>query len=65
VLDEQGARPLRAIVDFDEAWMEIRRGPQGDRERARSLLALASEQFRSIGMPGWIRRAAELRRQLA
>ena len=33
VLDEQGARPLRALVDLDEAWMEIRRGPHGDRGR--------------------------------
>jgi len=30
VLDEQGARPLRAIIDFDEAWMEVRRGEAGD-----------------------------------
>jgi hypothetical protein len=26
VLDEQGARPLRAITDFGEAWMEARHG---------------------------------------
>src|SRR5262249_52893843 len=36
VLDEQGARPLRALVDLDEAWMEVRRGPQGDRDHARA-----------------------------
>jgi hypothetical protein len=30
VLEEQGARPLRAIADFDEAWMYIRRGALGD-----------------------------------
>jgi hypothetical protein len=35
VLDEQGARPMRAIVDFDEAWMYLRRSASGDRERAR------------------------------
>ncbi|HBZ70200.1 MAG TPA: hypothetical protein DEP35_10875 [Deltaproteobacteria bacterium] len=29
VLEEQGARPLRAITDFDEAWMEVRRGEAG------------------------------------
>src|SRR5262249_60435736 len=34
VLDEQGARPLRALVDLDEAWMEIRRGPHGNADRA-------------------------------
>jgi hypothetical protein len=52
VLDEQGARPLRALVDLDEAWMEVRRGPHGDRDRARALLDVACEQFQAIGMPG-------------
>jgi hypothetical protein len=61
VLDEQGARPLRALVDLDEAWMEVRRGPDGDRDRARALLDVACEQFQAIGMPGWIERAEALR----
>jgi hypothetical protein len=61
VLDEQGARPLRALVDLDEAWMEIRRGPHGDHDRARALLDVACEQFQAIGMPGWIERAEALR----
>ncbi len=61
VLDEQGARPLRALVDLDEAWMEVRRGPHGDRDRARALLDVACEQFQAIGMPGWIERAEALR----
>jgi class 3 adenylate cyclase len=61
VLDEQGARPLRALVDLDEAWMEVRRGPHGDRNRARALLDVACEQFQAIGMPGWIERAEALR----
>jgi tetratricopeptide (TPR) repeat protein len=64
VLDEQGARPLRAITDFDEAWMEVRRGGAGDRQRALTLLDAARVPFESIGMPGWLRRAEELRRQL-
>jgi tetratricopeptide (TPR) repeat protein len=64
VLDEQGARPLRAIVDFDEAWMEVRRGGAGDRQRALALLDAARGPFERIGMPGWLRRAEELRRQL-
>ena len=64
VLDEQGARPLRAITDFDEAWMEVRRGRDGNRERALALLDAARGPFESIGMPGWLRRAGELRRQL-
>jgi len=65
VLDEQGARPLRAIVDFGEAWMEVRRGGAGDRQRALTLLDAARGPFESIGMPGWLRRAEELRQQLA
>jgi hypothetical protein len=65
VLDEQGARPLRAMVDFDEAWMYVRRDARGDRELARPLLDLAVRQFESIGMPGWIRRAEELAAQLS
>jgi hypothetical protein len=64
VLDEQGARPLRAIVDFDEAWMEVRRGGVGDRQRALALLDAARSPFESIGMPGWLRRAEGLRQQL-
>src|SRR5262249_45492005 len=47
VLDEQGARPLRALVDLDEAWMEVRRGQHGDRDRARALLDVACEQFQA------------------
>jgi hypothetical protein len=61
VLDEQGARPLRAIVDHDEALMYARRGEPGDAGRARPLLEAALAQFRSLGMPGWIRRAEALR----
>ena len=69
VLDEQGARPLRAIVDFDEALMHHRRGEAGDpstslrasKERAAPLLDAALQQFRELGMTGWIKRAEELR----
>ncbi len=64
VLDEQQAWPLRALVDFDEAWMEVRRSGAGDRERARGLLDAVRGPFQSIGMPGWLRRADELRREL-
>jgi class 3 adenylate cyclase/tetratricopeptide (TPR) repeat protein len=64
VLDEQGARPLRAIVDFDEAWMEVRRGRAGNPQRALVLLAAARGPFESIGMPGWLRRSEELTQQL-
>jgi len=62
-LDRQGARPLRAITDFDEAWMYIRRAAPGDASRAGPLLDAALEQFQEIGMPGWIRRADTLRQR--
>ena len=61
VLDAQGARPVRAIVDYDEALMYFRRRADGDRERALPLLEAALVQFREIGMTGWIRRAIGLR----
>jgi hypothetical protein len=60
VLDEQGARPLRAIADYDEALMYQRRGAAGDRERALALLDRARTQFEDVGMSGWLRRAARL-----
>jgi Tetratricopeptide repeat len=53
VLDAQGARPLRPIVDFDEALMHQRAGrPDG----ARPLLDAAVAQFTRLGMTGWLRR---------
>ena len=64
VLDEQEARPLRAITDFEEARMLARRAAPGDGERALPLLDAALRQFEAIGMPGWIRRAEALRREL-
>jgi hypothetical protein len=60
VLDEQGARPLRAITDLDEALVYLRRGSSGDRERVGSLLDVALRQFRTLGMTGWKRRAEAL-----
>jgi hypothetical protein len=56
-LEEQGARPLRAITDFDEALMHTRLGRNAS---ARALLAAAAGQFQQIGMTGWQRRAEQL-----
>jgi DNA-binding SARP family transcriptional activator len=53
-LDAQGARPLRAIVDFDEALMHRRAGRP---DAARPLLEAAVDQFTRLGMTGWLRRA--------
>jgi hypothetical protein len=64
VLEEQGARPLLAITDYDEALMYARRGASGDGERARPLLAAAHRQFDALGMDGWTGRAEELRSRL-
>jgi len=64
VLEEQGARPLRAVADYDEALMFVRRAAEGDRERALPLLDAALAQFREIGMTGWLRRGEELRDRL-
>ena len=63
VLDEQGARPLRATVDYDEALMYHRRAARGDIERAQPLLDAALQQFRALGMAGWIQRGEALRAQ--
>jgi tetratricopeptide (TPR) repeat protein len=51
-LETLEARPLRAIVDFDESLMLFRRGGARDRKRARPLLAAAVREFRAIGMTG-------------
>jgi DNA-binding CsgD family transcriptional regulator len=65
VLDEEGSRTLRALVDYDEALMYVRRGRRGDRNRAAPLVAAALSQFREIGMTGWITRGEELQRRIA
>ena len=64
VLGEQGARPLLAIAAYDEALMYVRQGDPGTRDQARSLLEIARDQFRAIGMTGWLRRADALGREL-
>jgi hypothetical protein len=68
VLEEQGARPLRAICDHDEALAIVRHsrktGAPLERERVLSLLAEALAQFEEIGMTGWIDRAKSLRAEV-
>jgi tetratricopeptide (TPR) repeat protein len=60
VLEAQGARPLRAIADLDEAMMYLRRNKDEDRRRAQPLLNAAIMQLRALGMTGWLRRAEGL-----
>jgi hypothetical protein len=59
-LEDQGARPLRAVVDHDEALMWLR---AGDAAAARPLVAAADAAFRELGMPGWSRRLARQSRR--
>ena len=54
VLDEQGARPLRAITDYDEGLMYQRRDLPGDRQKALALMEEAVHQFQQLGMTGWL-----------
>jgi class 3 adenylate cyclase/tetratricopeptide (TPR) repeat protein len=63
VLDEEGWRPLRAIADYDEALMYLRRGGPGDNLRAQPLLVKALQQLRALDMPGWIKRAEQASEQ--
>jgi len=60
VLDEQGARPLRAVADLDQALMYVRRGDAGDRARALALLQRAIPRMRELEMTGWLRQAQAL-----
>ena len=59
VLDEDGWRPLRAVINYDEGLMYLRRAAFGDVGRAQPLLAKAGEQFQALDMPGWVKRASE------
>ena len=62
VLDEQGARPLRALCDLDEAIALLRSGAPNAQARSHALLDAACARFEEIGMPGWLRNAEALRR---
>lgn len=54
--DRGGQRPLRAIVDYDEA-LALTRAGSPDPERAGTLLDAALAQFRTLGMQPWEQRA--------
>lgn len=60
VLEEQGARPLLAIVDLNEAEMHLRGGASCDDELVAPLTAAAIQAFRELGMSGWITYAENL-----
>jgi DNA-binding SARP family transcriptional activator/class 3 adenylate cyclase len=57
VLTEQGALPLLAVCDHDEALMHLRRGKP---TQATPLLDAAHRQFAALGMTAWSRRTEDL-----
>jgi DNA-binding CsgD family transcriptional regulator len=59
-LDAAGHRPLRAIVDYDEA-LALTRANAADHARIAALLDAALAQFTALGMAGWAQRARALR----
>jgi DNA-binding CsgD family transcriptional regulator len=56
-LEESDRRPLRALVDYDEALAHARRGK---RRAAEPLVASARARFEQLGMAGWAARASAL-----
>lgn len=62
-LERDGRRPLRAMVDYDEALALLRAG-SAKHERIAALLDAALAAFREIGMPRWEQRARSLRETL-
>jgi DNA-binding CsgD family transcriptional regulator len=63
-LDASGQRPLRGIVDLDEARV-LARGTYGDQHKAHRLAIAAHQRFVDLGMTGWALTAAALRDDLA
>jgi DNA-binding SARP family transcriptional activator len=57
VLTDQGALPLLAVCDHDEALIHLRRG---DPEQAAPFLDAAHRQFATLGMTAWARRTEDL-----
>jgi DNA-binding CsgD family transcriptional regulator len=55
-LEASGQRPLRAVVDYDEARHRVRHGLTG----SKSLLVTARDRFVELGMDEWIERADRL-----
>jgi DNA-binding CsgD family transcriptional regulator len=55
-LEASGQRPLRAVVDLDEARHRLRHRLPG----AGPLLAAARRRFDELGMPGWLERVDRL-----
>jgi DNA-binding NarL/FixJ family response regulator len=61
-LEKAGLRPLRAIVDHDEA-LALNRAGSTDYASIAALLETALAQFRVLGMAGWEQRTLALKEQ--
>jgi DNA-binding CsgD family transcriptional regulator len=59
-LEKAGLRPLRAIVDYDEA-LALNRAGSTDYASIAALLETALAQFRALGMAGWEQRTLALK----
>lgn len=63
-LEASGQRPLRAILDLDEASALIRAGSD-DSAQIHNLVSAAFTAFRELGMDGWAQRALARQRELS
>lgn len=63
-LEADGRRPLRAVVDYDEALALVRAG-SSDQPRIEALVRAAIAAFGALGMNSWERDARELREHRA
>ena len=63
-LEASGRRPLRAIVEYDEALALLRAG-SADPVRVSLLLDADLAQFRTLGMEAWLKRTLEHQELLA
>jgi DNA-binding CsgD family transcriptional regulator len=59
VAENGGQRPLRAIIDYDEA-LALARNGSPDQTRREMLLDAALTQFRTLGMKPWEQRVLDL-----
>jgi DNA-binding CsgD family transcriptional regulator len=62
-LEASGRRPLRAIVDYDEA-LALLRASSADHVHVSQLLDAALDQFRTLGMEAWLKRTLEQQEQI-
>jgi DNA-binding CsgD family transcriptional regulator len=58
-LAEAGRRPLRAIVDYDEA-VALAAAGKSRQSEAGQLLELAARAFEELGMTGWLGRSRRM-----